>query len=77
MGPHCLSPSRVYGRWAGTTPGDEAALLAALNVGPVAIALAAGASSFQLYKAGVYDDAACASHSTHTQGLQPWTSAVL
>ncbi|EFA78427.1 cysteine proteinase 3 [Heterostelium album PN500] len=43
--------------------GSEADLAAKLNIGPVAIALDASHSSFQLYKSGVFYDPACSSTS--------------
>lgn len=39
--------------------GDEAALLQALNIGPVSVAIEADKSAFQLYSGGVLDSDAC------------------
>ncbi len=41
------------------TSNDEAALLSAVNIGPVSVAIDASQTSFQFYSSGVYDEPAC------------------
>jgi len=45
--------------------GDEGALLAAINVGPVSVAIEADQQCFQFYTSGVLDDASCGTQLDH------------
>jgi C1A family cysteine protease len=45
--------------------GDEAALMAAVNIGPVSIAIEADQSCFQFYSGGVLSDPACGMQLDH------------
>lgn len=47
------------------TPGNETALLPAVNLGPVSIAIEADQSCFQFYSGGVLDDASCGTQLDH------------
>lgn len=48
--------------------GDEAALVAAAAVRPVAVAIEADQAGFQNYKSGIYDDASCGTNLDHGTG---------
>jgi len=59
---------------------NEAALMTAVNIGPVSIAIEADQSAFQFYSGGVFDDASCGTSLDHgvlvvgynTQGTQDY-----
>jgi len=61
--------------------GSETALMAALQLGPVAVAIEADQACFQFYKSGILDDASCGTSLDHgvllvasgTQGKDYWT----
>jgi len=62
------------------TTQNEAALMTAVNLGPVSIAIEADQSAFQFYSGGVFDDASCGTSLDHgvlvvgynTQGTQDY-----
>ena len=58
-------PLVTIGGWNHVPSRDEDALTDALRAGPVAIAVEADHSSFQLYKGGVYEDGACGDKVNH------------
>ena len=57
-------PAVAVDSWARLPSEDEGSLVAALRKGPVAVAIEADLSTFQLYKGGIYDDPSCLTRST-------------
>ncbi len=57
-------------------PGDELALLKAVNVGPVSVAIQADASSLQFYSSGIYQDPKCGRDLNHAVLLVGYGSEV-
>lgn len=51
--------------WADVTPNSHDALQAAVAVQPVSVAIEADKAVFQLYKSGVFDNAACGTSLDH------------
>jgi len=60
----CQSQASITG-YHDVTSKDENALLQAVNIGPVSVAIEADTQTFQLYKSGVLDDAACGTQLDH------------
>ena len=58
-------PAVAVDSWARLPSEDEGSLVAALRKGPVAVAIEADLSTFQLYKGGIYDDPSCLTKVNH------------
>jgi len=61
-----LPPSAVsITKYADVTPNSKADLIAAVEIGPVSIAIEADQEAFQFYSGGVFDDASCGTNLDH------------
>jgi C1A family cysteine protease len=60
-----MTVAATISKFTDVTPGDENALMAAVNIGPVSIAIEADQECFQFYSGGVLSDPSCGTQLDH------------